>query len=341
MKMFFQRKTLMNYCISLMLILIFFSFKTLGYALIDIDRKEDRSIVLLPHIDSITPKMGSTFGGTKLTIRGGGFKFDNSTVQVFIGSDNCKVLSANYSKVVCDTLPRKGSEHLIQLIASVSGHKIPATCKVSNNCTFSYSGIITPNVTDISPSNVSTSGVLFTIKGRGFGKNVADIMVNIGTTSCQVTKVNHSHIICQAGYIGAGWNYLRVYRANIGNMGVGQLKVWSHPYVSNVYPHNGSLNGGTVLTIYGNGFVKGHTSVKIGDKECTVLRTNQTQVQCSTMPNAMGIQLLIVTSNNQDYVPHIFIYATSSTPSIVSIVPVIGKVSDTFFLLLIPAYNWK
>ena len=54
--------------------------------------------------------------------------------------------------------------------------------------------------------------------------------------------------------------------------------------VSGVTPKRGSLNGGTVLTITGEGFGSNNTNniVMLGDVQCEVIESTENEMKCKT-----------------------------------------------------------
>ena len=60
-----------------------------------------------------------------------------------------------------------------------------------------------------------------------------------------------------------------------------------YPQIDSVYPHGGSLNGGTLLTIYGSGFIPdglgGTVTVTIGETECEIQSMTESMITCKTI----------------------------------------------------------
>ena len=59
-------------------------------------------------------------------------------------------------------------------------------------------------------------------------------------------------------------------------------------FIKSVTPSIGSLNGGSFLTIIGNGFTPS-TSVLIGSSNCTLTQVTLDQLVCMTSSHAAGI----------------------------------------------------
>ena len=60
-----------------------------------------------------------------------------------------------------------------------------------------------------------------------------------------------------------------------------------YPQIDSVYPHGGSLNGGTLLTIYGSGFIAdglgGTVTVTIGETNCEIQSMTESMITCKTI----------------------------------------------------------
>uniref|UniRef100_A0A8C6RMA5 Fibrocystin-L n=1 Tax=Nannospalax galili TaxID=1026970 RepID=A0A8C6RMA5_NANGA len=61
------------------------------------------SMSLTPFITEISPKRGSTTGGTRLTVRGSGFSENTQDVHITIATDKCDVQYSNKTHIICMT----------------------------------------------------------------------------------------------------------------------------------------------------------------------------------------------------------------------------------------------
>jgi hypothetical protein len=78
------------------------------------------SYCLQPVIESVSPSIGSLVGGTKLTIKGGGFSKDKSQIAVLAGGRPCDVISADHEEIICITRLPEPLSTLNDYIKSVS-----------------------------------------------------------------------------------------------------------------------------------------------------------------------------------------------------------------------------
>ncbi|NP_001305057.1 PKHD1 like 1, tandem duplicate 1 isoform X1 [Danio rerio] len=286
----------------------------LGNALLTMPKEIDRRFVVLPVVDSIFPVVGSTTGSTRLLISGSGF-FSGS---VMVANVPCKVVSFDYSQMVCDTSPsiaRSGD-------VTVYINSISSSC--SSDCKFEYSDSITPQVSTVSPSSVSGNSTTVTVTGSGFGNNPADLMIFADNILLKGTQVNDSSIEVLAGALPAGTHTLKVVVMSKG-LATGSATLTSIAQAS-INPTSGSIAGGTPLLITGNGFVAGNTTVKLGNSLCKILDVTADTVRCLTPPRAEGQVQVNIKVFDVVYPPQNFNYSKQQTPNITSVTPKTGPV---------------
>lgn len=224
-------------------------------------------------------------------------------------------------------------ESPLQLLVVNGNRKVPAVCKISKNCTFTYDDSLTPVITSASPINITGSGVELTINGNKFGNEAWKIQVKTAGVLCNVTTVKNNEIKCLTGNIPAGNFPLHVFKEGIGNLDTNNINLHSHPYIKTINPSSGSFQGGTYITIKGNGFAEKGTTVTINKKNCVNISVSATMITCETPANSLGIKLLQVVSNGQTYPTSSFVYDNANTPNIISISPSSGQVSFIYLSL--------
>ena len=138
-----------------------------GFSLLSDRDEAKRSFVPVPFVSAYTPSKGSTNGGFTLSITGGGFT-TSTTVEIGAGT-TCAVDSATpitYDTIVCTAPANPKAAELIVMVGNLK-----ANCSNSSlSCTIGHSALDTPQVTTISPSQISGTGATMTISGRAFGK---------------------------------------------------------------------------------------------------------------------------------------------------------------------------
>ncbi|KAL1767893.1 fibrocystin-L isoform X2 [Sigmodon hispidus] len=272
----------------------------------------DRRFVLLPNIDMVLPKAGSTTGMTRVTIQGSGFMVSSGNVEVLMGDFPCKVLTVTYTAIECETAPAPQQLVLVDLLI----HGVPAQCH--GNCSFLYLESIAPYVTGVFPNSIEGS-VNVLIEGEGFGTVLEDISVFIGSQQFKAIEVNENNITVLVTPLVAGLHSLHIVIGSKG-LALGNLTV-SSPTVASVSPTSGSIAGGTILRITGNGFSPGTTTVTVGNNPCQIVFINSSEVYCSTPAGRAGTANLKISVNAATYPPLSFTYTTEDTPLLKRIVP--------------------
>ncbi|XP_066271168.1 fibrocystin-L-like [Branchiostoma lanceolatum] len=282
--------------------------------------------VLLSAVMSVSPQQGSTEGGTTVTISGSGFTAGADGIRVMIGSSGCDIESVSYNEIVCTT---QAASALTRDVVVTQGGSHGAEC--DGQCQFSHRDSATPRAGRIQPNTASGASNVFSITGALFGTDPDAVTVEIGDTPCDVTALTDSSITCTAGALAVGSNAVRVINAH-GNA-ASSLDVHSEALIDNVSPSSGSLAGGTVLTITGNGFGD-DTTVTMGDgSECTIdgeiMRTSFSCVTPAATQDGDHTVQITVSSNGVTYPAQDYTFAADSTPVVDSISPPNANAGDT------------
>lgn len=256
-----------------------------GYTATKIGNRVDASFTLQPTIQSVSPQTGSVVGGSILTITGDGFS-PNPVVQM--DGAPCQILSSSYTQIKCQTAARNASQAL-PVVVKVNG--MESSC--ASSCTFSYSAAKTPRVDSVTPSAIVGDDNTIRVYGSGFPSSASDLKIKIGTTSCIVTSSSQYSASCQVGSVVAGKHDLKIL---VGTQGFALFEdgastvIDSLAIVTSITPTEGSIMGGTELSIKGSGFdaTAGHTTVKIGANLCTVVRVTASEVVCRTSAHDPG-----------------------------------------------------
>ena len=144
------------------------------------------------NIASISPAEGSINGGTKLVIKGNGFRENETSVMV----DNaaCEITQQTLAQITCSTPPHAAG-------------KVSVTTKVSSTTyteqSFTYSTQKTPTLTSSSPVS-GYIGDVITITGTGFSTTKTNNIVKLGEAVCEVATSSATKITCKAGAQPAG-----------------------------------------------------------------------------------------------------------------------------------------
>lgn len=256
-----------------------------GYAAVKMENSLNPSFTLLPTVQSVSPQTGSMMGGSILTISGDGFSPDPDVV---IGGAPCQILSSSYTQIKCQT-PAKGVSQSLPVVVRVQG--LESNC--ASSCMFTYSEAKTPRVDSVTPSAIVGDDKTIRIYGSGLPSKASDLDIKIGTSSCIVTSSSQYSASCRVSSVAAGKHDLKIHVAAKGfamfEAGAAAV-IDSLAVVSSITPTEGSIMGGTELSIKGSGFdpTAGHTTVKIGTNFCTIVQVTSSEVVCSTSAHSPG-----------------------------------------------------
>lgn len=284
------------------------------------------TFVLLPHVSSYSPQEGSLKGGFALTINGGGF---NADTVVTIDAITCEITSVTYDTITCvaPSLNTYSSKALVVKVPS-NGNNLEAKCSDPLlSCSIRYAQASTPTVTSVTPDSVSGSSTMLTIVGTLFGTTSSGVTVTIGGAPCTVSSVTDTQIQCTVGTVPVGSQDVSVVVDGVGKATTA-IKVQSEAVLTSISPNTGSTNGGTLVTIAGNGFVTNKTTVTIGGNACDLKTVTSTSIECAT-PAGTGAATVAVVSNGVTYASLTYTYDSSATPTITSISPASGNPGQT------------
>ncbi|XP_072925977.1 LOW QUALITY PROTEIN: PKHD1 like 1, tandem duplicate 1 [Hemitrygon akajei] len=284
-----------------------------------------RHFVLLPHLDRVTPSLGSTTGRTRVTLTGAGFGKSSSTIQVQLASVPCTVVSVNYTHISCDSSASIVSSGTV----SIWVRGLLATC--TGSCNFTYTESITPSVLTVSPDVLDTVYTDVTISGRGFGSQVEMVLILVGTASYRPAEVSDSSLNTTVGPLPVGSHSLRVL---ILDKGLSAETLWlTSAATASLLPASGGINGGTTLSIKGNGFVLGATTVTVDGSTCGILTITPGEVTCVSPACGPGTVQVKVTVYSMVYPLLTFTCNQTETPTILAVSPTSGVSGTTLTIL--------
>ena len=321
----------------------------LGYGLLLGDDIYDRSISLNPVITNIQPSQGSLLGGNVLTIHGRSFIEEN--LQVHIGNSECSVIEVFYEWITCQ-IPKLAQDVSVQnaslsvRVAYNSSANKSAVCYNMANCSYTYTIDYTPMVFSVTPTEVvGEESAIITISGALLEED-SKVMVGSRHECVNVTKLDDENVTCILYPIPAAEYSLSVLVAEYGYAEVDDAVIVSRLQVNSVSPMQGSIRGGTIITISGSGFsdVLTENRVRMGEQMCEVIGSSYSTINCST-PDfgangtvSMAISVTVAGTNASVSKRQVedfeadgfdFDFSLESTPMITSISPSSGQEGDS------------
>ena len=320
--------------------------KDKGYYII-----EPVAVVSTPKITAVTPNVGSTAGGTLLTITGTLFPSSKDNATVKVGNQVCDIQTISSESITCLTSASAGSG-TEKLSVTVNAQ---TWTDVANPPVFKYSGTDTPEITSMSMNTASP--ILkqdLEINGSKFGTNRDMITVTLKPVDpsgglydleCFTfdTEITDNKIICRLGGGKSG-----AYKVMVTLKGKGFAQV--EPANANDFKYemtitgldysSGSLEGGHLITISGTNFSKKKTdnNVIIGENKdlCFVEDSSETEIKCRTRkPKEVltGDQTVYmfgkITEEAVCKGSCVYQFKDTKTPKITSITPDKAKAGDT------------
>ncbi|XP_066939677.1 fibrocystin-L-like [Macrobrachium rosenbergii] len=225
---------------------------------------------------------------------------------------------------------------------------VPSSPPDNSHLYFFTDKCFTPSVTGVSADRTFsvaqlsglqvTAGVTLTINGTGFGPQSCQNQVKIGEAVCTVVTASESLIECKLQSQEELMS-IKPYglQLNVVNRGLAMVDVSNYekegkitvvPVVTAFSPAEGSIAGGTKITITGTGLkaFDGKATVSVGSGTCTVDSVTSTSITCITSPNAAGSYPLQVSISafsiqaESEMVSSTFTYSNSATPTVSSFV---------------------
>ena len=203
-----------------------------------------------PTVTVISPRSGSTLGGTVVTITGTGL---SGATTVDFGSTAATEFTVNSAISITATAP--AGSGTVDVTVTTPGGSSP---KVTAD---KYTYKAPPVVTSLSPTHGPTAGgTVVTITGTGFSGATA---VHFGPTAATSLTVNSATTIHTTAPAGTGTVDVTV-TTPVATSATSSVDKFTYgPAVTAISPSSGSTVGGTVVTISGRGF-GGATAVDFG-----------------------------------------------------------------------------
>ncbi|XP_072562121.1 PKHD1 like 1, tandem duplicate 1 [Paramormyrops kingsleyae] len=226
-------------------------------------------------VSSISPSSGSIEGGTLLTVLGFGFA---EGIVVMIGTRSCTVVSVFLEQLMCITPP--GAAGTLPVSLQMEGGTVLL------NESFTYDETLIPLMTDLWPRTVNVTGhQILTILGVKFQDQGNHSRVLIGAEECRIIHWFSSNITCLLPQLPPALYSVQVQTESWGCAKASMKENATIEYVlkvTSIHPTQGSLYGGTRLTVTGSGFSSNISQnlVSLGDVRCEVISASEHNIEC-------------------------------------------------------------
>jgi len=267
-------------------------------------------------ISTVTPAIGSTSGGTSVTITGTGFNSVGTTQVTFGGIAGTSVHVVNPTTITVTT-----PAHVAGAVNIVVTDPDSNTGTLANGFTY----VVPPVFSSILPNSGTTlGGTAVTITGSGFvtgsplavtisGNRASDVVFGSSTSITAVTP---------AGTAGSTWVNITNGDGGIVNTSAAYTYI-APPVFTSISPASGTTLGGTAVTITGSDFVAGSSlGVTIGGTPATgVSVTDATHIAAITPAGTDGSTWVNITNGNGGTVNTSAAYTYVVPPIFSSILP--------------------
>ncbi|CAF0756351.1 unnamed protein product [Brachionus calyciflorus] len=266
-------------------------------------------------IDSIEPVEGSTTGGTQVKIKGDGFTKDtliNLGLDIYFSN----TADITYNQITLITKPQ--AQASVNLTVFSNG--VQNLCK--GQCVYDFKTSLAPVINSVSPLSVNDAAEI-TIVGQNFVIDSSLINVIIGKQDCQVSTASSTEIKCNLDGLDLGPQNINLNIKTLGDASETSIRITGNANVTSITPTSGSINGGTKVTIIGNGF-SNSSIVSIGGSVCQRLSFSINEMQCLTSSHAAENSILLNIRDGSVTFPNtnvFYSYSDSMTPIISTISP--------------------
>lgn len=257
----------------------------------------------IPTITGISPAGGDVGGGTTVTIDGTDF-FEGVTVD--LGDNPCgTVVVVSPTQLTCVSTP--GAHGLVDVVVTTT----EGTATEADGFAYVYA----PTITEVGPrGGTIDGGTTITITGTNLYEGTT---VNIGGNAClDVVVTPLTSLTCTTPAHAAGLVDFDLTTSEGEVSAANAFTYAAAPEITSVLPAGGPVEGGTTVSIVGDGFFSGMT-VTIGDGSCDdVTVVSPTQLTCTTPVGALGaVDVTVTTSVDSGTAADAFTYVSAPTVS--------------------------
>ncbi|XP_027664450.2 fibrocystin isoform X1 [Falco cherrug] len=255
-------------------------------------------IQYISEIFGIEPCCGSFLGGTLLTISGVGFSQNPALLSVSMDRRTCTVTHLAEETVWCLTppaanLPNEDSQDVsVRVNVVISSRSLQHAFSAKRTTTFNYQRALTPLITVIE-TEITDSSLLLSIQGI----NITGSVAKLGLSECDLEfqRGNKSAMFYQCSLplssLEPGTFPIQVIQRQLGYARVtARLQALTiTPRITSVFPSQGSVCGGMLLTISGIALKSRRNLVRVSlgsNYSCEIQNSGNDAISCTVLPGA-------------------------------------------------------
>ncbi|NWV07113.1 PKHD1 protein, partial [Ptilonorhynchus violaceus] len=255
-------------------------------------------IQYLSEIFGVEPCCGSVLGGTLLTISGVGFSQNPALVSVSMDNQTCRVTHLTEETLWCLTPPaanlsnEDSSDISVTVNVAISSRSLQRALFANRTTTFNYQRALTPLVTAVE-TEITDGSLLLSIRGM----NITGSVAKLGHSECQLEfqPGNLSAMFYQCSLpldsLEPGTFPIQVIQRQLGYAQVTarQKALTITPRITSIFPSQGSICGGTLLTISGIALKSRRNLVQVSlgsNYSCEIHKSDNDTISCVVLPGA-------------------------------------------------------
>ncbi|OWK56655.1 Fibrocystin [Lonchura striata] len=257
-------------------------------------------IQYLFEIFSIEPCCGSVLGGTLLTISGVGFSQNLALVSVSMDNQTCTVTHLEEETVWCLTPPAANlsnedshdSSVRVNVAISSGSFQQALFANRTTTTTFNYQRALTPLVTAVE-TEITDGSLLLSIQGI----NITGSVARLGHSECQLElqwgsqSATSYQCSLPLNNLEPGTFPIQVIQRQLGYAQVTarQQSLTITPQITSIFPSQGSICGGMLLTIIGIALKSRRNLTQVSlesNYSCEIQKSDNDSISCVVLPGA-------------------------------------------------------
>ncbi|XP_054677393.1 fibrocystin isoform X3 [Grus americana] len=255
-------------------------------------------IQYISEIFSVEPCCGSFLGGTLLTISGVGFSQNPALVSVSMNRQTCMVTHLAEETVWCLTPPaanlsnEESQDISVEVNVVISSRSLQHTLFAKRTTTFNYQRALTPLITVVE-MEITDSSLLLSIQGI----NITGSVAKLGHSECEL-NFQHGNTSAMFYQCSLPLNSLEpgTFPIQVIQKQLGYARVTARlqalvitPQITSIFPSQGSVCGGMLLTISGIALKSRRNLVQVsleGNYSCEIQNSDNDAISCIILPRA-------------------------------------------------------